>query len=254
MKKALMAAITVFFIVLPAYFAGTQGMAFAQGNGAYAAYGDLASLPLAKDFVRKRFSSFDRTGGNSDNLKFKPGETKVIAETRSPGCVRHIWCTIGIAGEDGRPEKGYLRKIVIRMFWDGAKTPSVEAPIGDFFGMGHGISRNFSSAPLQMSPDSGTGFNCWFPMPFAKGMRIEITNECKKGSKIYYYVDWEEYDRPPAGTLRFHASWHREITKGISDKGIEPAWSSRTRAPTRRGRTTTRSSRRPARATTWAAT
>lgn len=208
--------------LLSILFVSDRYMPCVTGTTLYAAPvigGELETLPLARQFVRKRFSSYDRTGANSDNLKIKRAETKVIAETRSPGCIKHIWCTIGIAGKDGRPEKYYLRKIIIRMFWDGSREPSVEAPIGDFFGMGHGVSRNFVSAPLQMSPENGTGFNCWFPMPFAKGARIEITNECDEGMKIYYYVDWEEYNQAPNG-LRFHASWNREITKGISEKGV----------------------------------
>lgn len=196
--------------------------ALAQGTAMLAKYGGMESLPLAKNFKRKRFSSFDRKGGNADIVKIKPGATMIIAETKSPGSIRHIWCTIGIADRDGKPEAYYLRKIVIRMFWDGAKDPSVEVPIGDFFGMGHGLSRNFVSAPLQMSPENGTGFNCWFPMPFSRGARIEVTNECGEGIKLYYYVDWEEYERLDEGLLRFHASWNRERTKGISDEGMGP--------------------------------
>ena len=53
------------------------------------------------------------------------------------------------------------------MCWDGAASPCVEVPIGDFFGIGHGIVKNFWSLPLAMSPQDGRGFNCWFPMPFA---------------------------------------------------------------------------------------
>ncbi len=199
---------------------GSDGLA--QGASTLTGRGELESLALARDFVRKRFSSYDTSGGNDDSWKIPSGETRVIARTNSPGCIRHIWCTIGPAGRDGRPEEYFPRKIVIRMFWDGAAEPSVEAPIGDFFGMGHGICKNFTSAPLQMSPENGTGFNCWFPMPFAHGARIEVTNECEEGIKLYFYVDWEEYGRVGQDALRFHASWNREITAGISDDGMGP--------------------------------
>jgi hypothetical protein len=66
------------------------------------------------------------------------------------------------------------------------------APIGDFFGMGHGQSHNFASAPLQMSPQDGKGFNCWFPMPF-ESVRIEMLNECEARMTVYFYFDYEEY-------------------------------------------------------------
>ncbi|TAL35761.1 MAG: DUF2961 domain-containing protein [Spirochaetes bacterium] len=198
------------------------GGALAQGAPVFGREGGLGSLPYARDFVRKRFSSYDRSGGNSDSWRFAPGGTRTIAETQAPGCIRHIWCTIGPAGRDGRPEEHYLRKILVRMYWDGAASPAVEAPIGDFFGMGHGISHNFTSAPLQMSPENGTGFNCWFPMPFARGAKIEVTNECDEGIKLYFYVDWDEHTRADGEALRFHASWNRAVTKGISGEGMGP--------------------------------
>jgi len=181
---------------------------------------NLESLALEKTFVRKRFSSFNTTGGNTDNVRINAGTVHVLAQTNSAGCIRHIWCTIGQADKDGKPEKYYLRKMIIRMYWDGADKPSVEVPIGDFFGMGHAKRTNFVSAPLQMSPDNGSGFNCWFPMPFADGFRIEVENQCDNNMKMYFYIDWEEYDSLDEDLLRFHASWNREITKGISDKGV----------------------------------
>ena len=76
------------------------------------------------------------------------------------------------------PSTPCARRVVLRMYWDGEATPSVECPIGDFFGLGHGLFKNFVSLPLQMSPENGRGMNCWFPMPFSEGMRIEVTNEC----------------------------------------------------------------------------
>jgi hypothetical protein len=220
MKRKITVISASLVIAAGAVFLTGRGSGTAQGGPAFSDNAGLGSLHLEKQHPMKRFSSYDRAGGNTDIVRIKPGWTKVIAETKSAGCIRHIWCTIGISGKDGKPEKYYPRKIVIRMYWDGSKEPSVEAPIGDFFGMGHGLTRNFVSAPLQMSPENGTGFNCWFPMPFERGARIEVTNECREGIKLYYYVDWEEHRRPEGNGLRFHASWNRSITKGISEKGI----------------------------------
>lgn len=178
----------------------------------------LAGLALLRPGVkRRRLSSYDRAGGNSDWWEFAPGETRAIAEIEGAGSIKHIWCTMF---SDSKYE---YRKVVLRMFWDGETEPSVEVPIGDFFGMGHGISKNFVSLPLQMSPQDGRAFNCWFPMPFGESARIEITNECEKQLNFYFYVDYEAY---PDGTDmsaygRFHAQWRRvNPTNGWADPAV----------------------------------
>jgi hypothetical protein len=167
----------------------------------------LSSLATLRSFRSRRFSSFDRTGGNHDCWHVQPGETKVMAQAQVPGCVKHIWVTTM------SKEPAYLRRVVIRMYWDGEDKPSVECPLGDFFGMGHGLTKNFVSLPLQMSPQDGRGFNCWFPMPFSHEMRIEIENESESEQMaLFFYVDWEEYptEEPVKGLARFHAQWRRE--------------------------------------------
>src|SRR5687767_6444637 len=83
----------------------------------------LAKLRKAKT---RRFSSYDRTGGNDDRLHVEPGQTIVIAEHEGAGIVTHIWVTIQCQSES------YLRKAVLRAWWDGEAEPSIEAPIGDF--------------------------------------------------------------------------------------------------------------------------
>jgi hypothetical protein len=108
-------------------------------------------------------------------------------------------------------DKYQLRKVLLRMYWDGEESPSVETPIGDFFGMGHSMTRNFASLPLQMSPQDGRAFNCWFPMPYQSAARIEVSNEASAKLHLYFYIDYEAY---PDGTDmsaygRFHALWRR---------------------------------------------
>lgn len=114
-------------------------------------------------------------------------------------------------------EQALYRKVVLRMFWDGEKNPSVQAPIGDFFGMGHGITKNYWSAPLAMSPENGQALNSFFAMPFGLSARIQIECNTERPIKLYFYVDYELYDRESETPLRFHAIWRREITKGIPD-------------------------------------
>src|SRR5262245_12971125 len=125
-------------------------------------FGSLANLARLRDYSSRRLSSWDRHGGNRDAIAIDPGQSAVLGEIAGAGCVKHIWMTM-----TSRPAEPHdLRQTVLRMFWDGEASPSVEVPLGDFFGLGFGLRRNFVSLPLQMSPQDGRGFNCWFPMPF----------------------------------------------------------------------------------------
>jgi hypothetical protein len=167
----------------------------------------LADLARLRYGVRReRVSSWDQSGGNRDFWTFEPEQARDIAEIGGAGCIKHIWMTMS------SPDAHFARKVVLRMWWDSepVETPSVEVPIGDFFGIGHGIVRNFWSLPLAMSPSDGRGFNCSFPMPFADGTRMEVTNETADQFNLYFYVDYEAYDCLDDGYGRFHAQWRRE--------------------------------------------
>ena len=171
----------------------------------------LASLPSLRDYASHRISSWDEAGGNADMWNIKGGEKRVLAEINGPGCIKHIWMTLGIKAED------YCRRIVLRMYWDDCKEPSVECPIGDFFGMGHGMRKNFITVPLQMSPQNGAGFNSWWPMPFKKKAIIEVENQGTDEYAHYFYIDYEMYPsvEPVADQAYFHVQWRREAdTKG----------------------------------------
>ena len=179
--------------------------------------GSLAGLARLRDFKRRRLSSWDRTGGNADALQIGAGETASLGEMSGAGCVKHIWVTMMSLPTD--PHE--LCRTVLRMYWDGEASPSVEVPVGDFFGLGFGLRRNFVSLPLQMSPQDGKGFNCWFPMPFSDGARFEVENQGEGLVIFYYYIDYEEYPEPDPELARFHALWNRSpISAGIAaEKG-----------------------------------
>jgi hypothetical protein len=91
----------------------------------------LFTLPQAKDYVQKRASSYDRTGGNADARTIPAGETLTLLDDAGPGMISHVWFTI--ASDD----PNHLKALVLRMYWDGESTPSVETPVGDFFGLCH---------------------------------------------------------------------------------------------------------------------
>lgn len=185
---------------------------------------DMGSLYVLNSCRSKRVSSYDRTGGNHDWIDLEPGDTATLAEITGPGIIRHIWCTNGTNTEEGAEEPFALRRLVLRMYWDEEPEPSVEAPLGDFFGIGFGIHKNFCSAALSMNPDGGKGMNCYFPMPFWGKARITLESNCVNHTNFYYYIDYEEWDSlPETGTGYFHASWRREMdTKGWAP--LEPGF------------------------------
>jgi len=176
-----------------------------MGSGKGTVGGFLRELAVLGDGRTKRVSSWDRTGGNNDRITIPPGKTAVLADLRGAGCITHIWVTINCL------DRLHLRKILLRMFWDGEAEPSVEVPLGDFFGLGHAKNRNFAFLLFAMNPRDGRAMNCYFPMPFSDGARVEAVNECEVPvDAFYYYVDYEEYDGPEEGLGRFHAQWRRE--------------------------------------------
>ena len=119
-------------------------------------FNGLENLPVLRDYKRKRISSYDRSGGNKDYITVASGKTAVLGEIEGAGCIKHIWVTIRSS------EEWYLRKLVLRMYWDGEKHPSVEVPIGDFFGTSFGENL-YQALPMGVTENGGY---CLFPMPF----------------------------------------------------------------------------------------
>ena len=163
----------------------------------------LGSLPEPHHYVLKRVSSYDRTGGNADYREVAPGQTFTVLDEPGPGVITHVWFTIA------DPELYHPKKIVLRMYWDNEKDPSVQAPIGDFFGLGLGDYFTYQSIPLDVAPDKA--LNCFFPMPFKKHARITVTNEGHDAIRaLYFNIDYRAYSKPlPEDTLYFHAEYNQ---------------------------------------------
>lgn len=164
-----------------------------------------------------RQSSWDRTGGNRDYISIGTGEERVIFDADGPAQITHIWCTFA------SPETYAFRRLLIRMYWDDEETPSVESPIGDFFGVGHGVASHYMSLPLNMvtrqdGPQPFAAMNCFFQMPFMKRGRVTIVNQCaSEVPNFYFYVDCRTLESPE-DLLYFHAQWRRENpTDGVLD-------------------------------------
>jgi hypothetical protein len=178
--------------------------------------GPLRSLVRLRNAQSHRTSSHDRSGGNEDFFWISPGERRTLLEVEGPGCITHIWMTL--LGKDPHS----FRNLILRMWWDGEAEPSVEAPLGDFFGVGHSEVRNFASLPLCMAPQSGRSLVCYFPMPFATSARVELESECEREPvRFYYYIDYERYRSLAEDLGRFHAQWRRQNpTDGVSPVGM----------------------------------
>ncbi|HZG86593.1 glycoside hydrolase family 172 protein [Paenibacillus sp.] len=176
----------------------------------------LSGLSRKRTGKSRRVSSWDRSGRNKDNITVKSGETAVIADIEGPGVIRHIWSTIAVH------EQYSFRKILIRVYWDDEEHPSIDSPIGDFFGVGHGVASHYVSLPLNMITTQGVvenkaAMNCFFEMPFARRARFEITNECDNDLILYFYIDYTE-EPVPNDSFYFHAQWRRENpTAGTMD-------------------------------------
>jgi hypothetical protein len=197
-------------------------------------------LTQLKTYSARRISSWDTTGGNWDAWFIEPGEVKVLADIEGPGVISHIWFTVT------HDDPHYLRKIVLRMYWDDEPYPSVETPLGDFFGLGHGQVFTYQCALFSTSTNYGTGIggtdgpgvamNCWVPMPFAKRARIEIVNEQEVPIRaFYFYIDYQKHESLGPSPVYFHAKWRRENPcdgwKGEGSIWGSEAWKERMRGP-----------------------
>ncbi|MFC2123537.1 glycoside hydrolase family 172 protein [Bacteroidota bacterium] len=176
---------------------------------------DLMDLAKVKQGVKsKRISSYDRSGGNNDRFEgIEDGETKTLFEVKGAGIINHIWITIA-------PPPPHLNRndIILRMYWDGNDFPSVESPIGPFFGQGWDESYNYSSMPLAAGPVDGRGLVSYFVMPFENGAKIEVENQTgRKIDAFYYYVDYLEVDKLPEDLGRFCAWYNHELTEALAD-------------------------------------
>jgi hypothetical protein len=180
---------------------------------------DLAKIQT--DVKSKRISSYDRSGGNNDRFENIPdGEKRTLFEVNGAGKINHIWITIAPP-----PENLSRNDIILRMYWDGNEFPSVESPIGPFFGQGWNESYPFSSLPLAAGPVDGRGLVSYWTMPFADGAKIEVENQTgRKIDAFYYYIDYIEMEDLSEDMGRFCAWYNHELTEALASG--ENEWNS----------------------------
>jgi hypothetical protein len=132
----------------------------------------------------------------SPSVRIKSKTTLTIAEMTGPGSIQHIWMT----------PTGNWRHSIIRFYWDDEKEPSVEAPVGDFFGMGWGKYAPLNSLAVAVNP--GSAFNCYWPMPFRKKCKITVENLSDNDMTLFYQVDYI-LTEVPGDAAYFHAQFRR---------------------------------------------
>ena len=180
----------------------------------------LGSLPLLSHARSRSISSENPTGGKGQGgmavagvaaekavdlgqgWKINPfdvikaGETRELAKIEGPGAIQQIWMTPTVT----------WRFSILRIYWDGSETPSVECPVGDFFGCGCGKYWQISSLAVCVNP--GSAFNCYWLMPFRKSCRITMTNLGAKDMTVYYQINYA-LSEVPEDAAYFHAQFRR---------------------------------------------
>jgi hypothetical protein len=202
----------------------------------------LGSIPLLSDAKTRSISAENFTGDKgkagmategtgavaarelgqgwkvSPSINIAGGATVTLAEIDGPGVIQHIWNTV-------HPQ--WWRMLVLRMYWDGEETPSVETPLGDFFCNGWCQRSNVSSLPIAVNPAGG--FNSYWPLPFRKSARITLENLSTDEIRGYYYQITYSLEPVPDDAAYLHAQWRRSnplpkgevhtILEGVRGKG-----------------------------------
>jgi hypothetical protein len=176
---------------------------------------ELSDLPRLKTFSAHRVSSGNRfVGSNDDSKRIMPGETFVMADLKGPGVVNHIWLTVA------DNEFAWPRLVRLRVYYDGKRTPSIDVPLGDFFGVGHGYDRNLDSIPVRNS-SFGRARNSYWQMPFRISCRITATDEGNRPvTMFYYHVDWQQHPSIPDDVAYLHA-YYRQERPAVKGKNYE---------------------------------
>ncbi|MCU0522883.1 MAG: DUF2961 domain-containing protein [Anaerolineae bacterium] len=184
----------------------------------------LGSLPLLSEAETRSISAENPTGERGNGAKeapdarnagsmlgpgwkirpcitLEPASTTCLADIRGPGVIQHIWITV---------EPKAYRDTILRFYWDGEETPSIEVPLGDFFCNGHALRYNVNSLPMAVNPSGG--FNSYWPMPFRHRARITIENQHAKEIHGFFYQITYALTPVPEAAAYLHAQWRRSMT------------------------------------------
>lgn len=165
----------------------------------------LSDLTRIRNRKTGRASSWDKTGRNADLWIIPANSSIILADITGPAQITHIWLT----------QLHHYRECLLKITYDDASFPSVLAPLGDFFCMGHGLVNSFQNALFSASTffnyqfNKPTALNCYAPMPFAKRALVELVNESNEPHRQYFYVDYESLETFSENMGYFHAEFRR---------------------------------------------
>lgn len=157
-------------------------------------FGDLIGLDLPHT---------SRPSKVSTRMVLKANEKATLAELKGPGCIRCLLIVMH------RREKNQGRKQVLRIYWDGEESPSIESPVTDLFGVCNG-EFYYPINSIFLSVKHQDAYTCYLPMPFARSARIEL-EAGPAGGGVTLQVEWDRYREPMKEEMRFHAKWRREF-------------------------------------------
>lgn len=214
-RKALTAAASIAGLSVVPSFA--TGSASEQATITQTPLSTQSSLYTLRKQVSRQFTTFDEKT-KQKAIPIKPGEKVVLIEHDKPGIISRMWVTFSgwfwenwDLREEKWPDPTILKKLVLRIYWDGNDYPSVEAPMGDFFGIGHCEFKHYVSDYLGMS--SG-GFYSYFPMPFEK-IKIEVENfHDKVEPHVFLNANYQAMQSLPADAGRFHCLYNAGRNEG----------------------------------------
>jgi hypothetical protein len=164
----------------------------------------LPAYARAQQHRSRKQSSHDVTGGNRDFWPIPAGQVQELFNAQGSGVITHLWFTISAQSPL------HLKELVLRAYWDGLTRPSIETPVGDFFGLNLGDYVHYESEYLGCSP--GQSLNSWFAMPYRSGARLTVTNEGSRDVGAFYSnIDYLELEQLPPDTLYFHAQYRQAV-------------------------------------------
>jgi hypothetical protein len=177
---------------------------------------DTTGLAQLRDGVTRQLTTFN-VARQSKTILIPRGKTVTIAEATGHGCIAQMWMTFtGWFWQHWEPtapvSPTILKTLILRIYWDGCAVPAIQAPVGDFFG--NGLCQSVSFTSRYFGRPSG-GFYCRFPMPFAKGFRIELENRDQTiDTDVFASIIYRVPPSPPSGAGYLHAQFHTGANPG----------------------------------------
>jgi hypothetical protein len=99
----------------------------------------------------------------------------VLADLVGPGAVSRFW-----SANPDRPE-------IVRFYFDGETAPRLERPLA-------GLFKGEAPFGSEFSYVSGAGGNLYFPLPYARSLKITI-EEMETPLRLYYEIGYRTYER-----------------------------------------------------------